>query len=363
MRTVATVLTTLGVAALVGMFATPPPAHADQTPFLGTPVLGPGLLEVENFDNGGQDVAYYDSTPENEGGAPYRPEAVDIESTFDTGGGFDVGWVTAGEWLEYSISIPPSRYVQGMHIRYASLGFGGYMHVEANGTDITGPIALPDTGGWQTWSTIGVNTTRLIGGNYILRLVFDSAGPDGWLPNFNYIWLNKVETPWNDEIAPPLLPHAHVEAEHYDQGGEGVAYHDSTQQNEGGAVGFNDDAVDVEVTQDAGGGYDVGWITPGEWMNYWVDALNGTPPGLYTFSIRYAALGDGGTMHIEMNGVDVTGPIHLPDTGGWQTWSTVTIPNVFIDATVGHWIMRLSFDEGSADGWLANINYVNIDAQ
>lgn len=189
MRHIATILTTFGVAASVGMFATPPPALADQTPFTGTPIHGPGLLEVENFDNGGEGVTYHDTTPENEGGSPYRPEAVDIESTFDTGVGFDVGWVTAGEWLEYSISVAPSQYVQGLHIRYAPLGFGGTMHVEANGTDITGPIHLPDTGGWQTWSTVTIPNVYIdtTVGHWIMRLSFDEGNADGWLANINYV--------------------------------------------------------------------------------------------------------------------------------------------------------------------------------
>ena len=42
--------------------------------------------------------AFYDTTPGNTGGA-FRNDAVDIEPTTDNGGGFNVGWVVAGEWL------------------------------------------------------------------------------------------------------------------------------------------------------------------------------------------------------------------------------------------------------------------------
>ena len=43
--------------------------------------------------------AYVDNTTANSGGQ-YRNTAVDIETTSDSGGGYDVGWVGAGEWLK-----------------------------------------------------------------------------------------------------------------------------------------------------------------------------------------------------------------------------------------------------------------------
>lgn len=51
---------------------------AVNTPFGGTAIGLPGRIEAENFDNGGEGVAYHDTTPTaNEGGA-YRSEGVDI---------------------------------------------------------------------------------------------------------------------------------------------------------------------------------------------------------------------------------------------------------------------------------------------
>src|SRR5204863_1633344 len=73
--------------------AAPPPS----APYGGTPAAIPGLIEVENFDEGGQGIAYSDTTSSNFGGK-YRSTAVDIESTSDIGGGYDIAWVAAGEW-------------------------------------------------------------------------------------------------------------------------------------------------------------------------------------------------------------------------------------------------------------------------
>src|SRR5437016_223918 len=61
-----------------------------------------------------------------------------------------------------------------------------------------------------------------------------------------------------------------IQAENYDVGGEGVAYHDTTTGNTGGQ--FRSDDVDIETSGDAGGGYNVGWIVDGEWLEYTVNA-------------------------------------------------------------------------------------------
>src|SRR5258708_1566924 len=71
------------------------------TPFTGTPAPVAGIIQAENFDNGGEGVAYHDTDAANLGGA-YRATGVDIEATGDTGGGYDVGWTHAGEWLDYT---------------------------------------------------------------------------------------------------------------------------------------------------------------------------------------------------------------------------------------------------------------------
>src|SRR6185369_3395502 len=72
------------------------------TPYSGTPVALPGIVLAANFDNGGEGVSYHDATNGNAGGA-YRATDVDLEPASD--GGYDVGWVTAGEWLNYTVNV------------------------------------------------------------------------------------------------------------------------------------------------------------------------------------------------------------------------------------------------------------------
>ncbi|NUP88896.1 MAG: family 10 glycosylhydrolase [Candidatus Sumerlaeia bacterium] len=113
------------------------------------------------------------------------------------------------------------------------------------------------------------------------------------------------------------LPHR-IEAEHYDNGGQGVGYSDSDAGNSGGA--FRGDNVDIEATSDTGGGYNVGWIATGEWLQ-WTN-VQGAGTSL-TLSVRVAALNPGGVFHLEVGGIDVTGRVQVPATGGYQTWTTL----------------------------------------
>ena len=47
-------------------------------------------LEVEDYKDGGSGVGYWDNSSGNLGGS-YRTDDVDIESTSDVGGGYNVG--------------------------------------------------------------------------------------------------------------------------------------------------------------------------------------------------------------------------------------------------------------------------------
>jgi len=129
-----------------------------QAPYLGSPFVLPARVEVEDFDVGGEGVAYHDTDSGNEGGAYRTSEDVDIQDCSDTGGGYNVGWVREGEWLEYTIEVPmPGDYP--IDVRVASAYVGGTFHIEFDGYDLTGDVDVPVTGGWQTWTTVSTEAT------------------------------------------------------------------------------------------------------------------------------------------------------------------------------------------------------------
>ena len=110
------------------------------------------MVEAENFDDGGEGIAYHDLTMGNTPGK-YRQTDVDIEATSDVGGGYSLGYIGAGEWLKYSVSVATTASYT-LEARVASPGSGATFHVEVDGVDATGPLVVPNTGGWQTWQSV-----------------------------------------------------------------------------------------------------------------------------------------------------------------------------------------------------------------
>lgn len=320
-----------------------------STPFSGTPVALPGRIEAENFDNGGANVAYFDTTAGNRGGV-YRNTDVDLEPTSDSGGAFNVAKIRASEWVHYSVNVATAG-TYTLRVRVASLGQGGQFHVESNGVDRTGPLAIPDTGGWQTWVTLSTTIT-LPAGQQVLRFAVDAESPSGVFGNVNWLEIGGTtggSTPFTG--APAAVP-GRIEAEDFDNGGANVAYLDNSTGNEGGAYRQTD--VDIEPSTDSGGGYNVGWMRAGEWLNY---SVNVATPGTYTLRVRVASEGAGGQFHIQSNGVDQTGPVIIPDTGGWQAWTTITAT---ITLPAGPQVLRLVVDGVSASGVFGNINWFEL---
>ena len=150
---------------------------AVDAPYGGTPRLVPGTIEMEDYDLGGEGGGFHDKDGVNSGGAAYRPyDGVDLDDCADTGGGYSVGWTAAGQWLRYTVTAGAGAYNVGF--RVSAVGAGGRFHLEdAAGRDLTGPVTVADTGGWQKWATVSATVT-LPAGRQVLRLVEDTGGYD-----------------------------------------------------------------------------------------------------------------------------------------------------------------------------------------
>ena len=138
--------------------------------------------------------------------------------------------------------------------------------------------------------------------------------------------------------APWTLPGT-VEVEAFDNGGEGVAYHDTDATNSGGA--YRSSGVDIETS--SSGGNNVGWVAAGEWLAYTVSI---PAAGSYMAQFRVASYGAGGTFHLEVDGVNVTGAMTVPDTGWWQTWQTISRQ---VALPAGRQLARLVMDTPGAN--------------
>jgi hypothetical protein len=141
-----------------------------------------------------------------------------------------------------------------------------------------------------------------------------------------------------------------IQAEDYDTGGEGAAFHDTEAANQGGQYRPGE-GVDIEACEE--GGFNVGYLQIDEWMEY---TLSAAMAGTYTIRVRTAAQGDPGGFRIRIGNRDVSGVRAAPSTGGWQTWTWVDIPNVSLNA--GQQVMRV---EITAPNF--NLNYFQFVKQ
>src|SRR5688572_2776317 len=117
----------------------------------------------------------------------------------------------------------------------------------------------------------------------------------------------------------PITVPATIEAEHFDKGGEGVGYHDLSSGNSGGRFRTGE-SVDITTSRDAAGGaYVVNSFQTGEWLAYTISV---PADGKYDISIRAANKGmSGAGFHAEIGGVNLTGKVAVPSTGGWNKFA------------------------------------------
>ncbi|MDO8588670.1 MAG: glycoside hydrolase family 9 protein [Armatimonadota bacterium] len=161
-------------------------ATSNQSPYSGVINL-PGVIQAENYDVGGESIAYRDTGAGNSGGA-YRSDNVDVEACGE--GGYDVAFIETGEWLDYTVNVPsPGAYDFNMRVASPS---GGSFHIEMNGQNVCGLQSVPNTGGWQNWATVNTPGVNLSAGQQVLTVYVDSGG---W--NFNYLQVG-APAPWND---------------------------------------------------------------------------------------------------------------------------------------------------------------------
>ncbi|KAA3656931.1 MAG: hypothetical protein DWQ10_14345, partial [Calditrichaeota bacterium] len=162
------------------------PLHisAQQQPFHGNPLPIPGTIEAEDYDTGGEGIAYNDTDSENQGGQYRANDAVDIEAT--TEHGYNIGWIQPGEWLEYTVDVQHTGIYQ-FEIRFASASAGGSFHIEFAGSNVTGTIQANATGDWHAWEAVFVNNVSLSKGVQVMRFVAESSGF-----NFNYITISSL---------------------------------------------------------------------------------------------------------------------------------------------------------------------------
>jgi hypothetical protein len=148
-------------------------------------------------------------------------------------------------------------------------------------------------------------------------------------------------------------PFGRIQAENFDDGGQGVGYYNPGNINRGGLYRPTEGVGIGAIPSADGGGYFVGWTLPGEHLNYSVTvAVTGT----YTLNFRVSSQPKGGTFHLNVDGKNVTGELSIPSTGDWNAYTIVSKAGVKLIA--GTHVLELVIDShGTGTGVAGNFDW------
>ena len=317
-------------------------------------------IEAEDYKAGVNGDKYLDTSRNNFGGA-YRQGDVDLEATKDKGGGYNLAWIEAGEYVTYDVDIAKAgNYDIVLRVATPSQD-AREVDVVLGGKTYT--ASFSNTGGWQTYKDVVVANASLAAGTQELRLDMKSHSF-----NLNYIELvakqPTTEPPVTEPpvteppVTPPVIPVVNepspktgiirIEAENYKPGKNGTDFYDTEAENFGGAYRPNE-PVDIEVTEDVGGGFNVAYIAAGESLAYDVKVPKAQN---YNLVLRVAVPTDV-TQSLDAVIGGKTYTANFGNTGGWQTYKDVVINNVNLSAGVQELELNMNSDS-------FNINYVEL---
>ena len=262
--------------------------------------------------------------------------------------------------------------------------------VEIDGNNISGVYSLGDTGGWDKWVTVNVGQATLNAGTH--RAVIRAVNNDGrtGLFNFNlfqFVPLGDQPIPQEEIPTDPTTPDApqspvpadpdpgqtdpdptpttppkpakafYIEAEDYGLGGKNVSYFDQSPGNDGGA--YRNDDVDIEVTSDIGGGYNVGYVDNGEWIKY---DFSTASKATFTVAVRLARFQHESTeetyFNLYIDGRRVGDRNTVRSTGDWQAWDNQIIGTITLSA--GDHVLEFNTKNNSLGWGLMNVNWFKL---
>lgn len=312
-----------------------------REPFKGVIEL-PGRLEFEDFDKGGESFTFHDSDSKDEGNVGYRSDngGVDIVGGIEGPDSYAIGYTAQGEWMEYTVNVTePGIYAFDLYAASGISGSGISLAIDqGNGLQAIGSASVPviAENDWSAYTTVhGICSVPLTVGEHILRISISGA----------YCNLDRIDfdlasrQPFNGEMA--VIPGI-IEAENFDEGGEGLTFHDSDAQDEGGS-GYRNDNGGLDIGN-GNGGYVLGYTAQGEWTEY---TVNVTEAGEYEYiaTVSSGAGNSGFSLSIWENGQlkKLTNKIDVPNGGSWDTYTTVT-GKLLQNLKKGEQVIRLTIE-------------------
>ncbi len=319
----------------------------------------PGKIEAETFD---------------------RASAVDTENTADAEGGLNVTNLDDGDWLDYGVSVAEAgRFTVTFRVANA-YGNGNIYIKDIHGNSLGGVASIPQTGGWQSWTTLSA-VVELPAGEQILRLHSDRG-------TYNLNWWeaaaipkqaatlefaelpsrtvaegrfplvatsNHAESPIEFSSTDSNIVQVSREANQWyaTPRAVGQAYIKATQKSSIGYLAAESPSRRLEVQSPAaalpllpgrieaenftassglqaegtsdpeGGAQQIGWIGDGKWLDY---RIRVTQAGFYALRFRVAnGFSDGATLRLLNSAGAVLGSCPVPRTGGMSSWGTARL--------------------------------------
>jgi uncharacterized protein (TIGR03790 family) len=172
-----------------------------QTPYGGTAWPIAGTIQFENFDVGGEGIAYHDIEPQDviNYNNPRPNEGVEVTYFAP----FAIWQVRPGERLEYTTNVSKSG-TYTLEVNSQADGAGNQFHIEVDGINVTGTLTTPSTGYGSPYGITTKTGIFLSAGPHVIRVCFDLGVGDGWVGNFDWFKFTFV-TP-----APSAVTAIHV---------------------------------------------------------------------------------------------------------------------------------------------------------
>lgn len=357
------------------------PCGGTQSPFSGNAVNVPGKIEAEDYDLGCSGQAYFDTGDGNNGGA-YRTDNVDISSTTDGGADYNVGWVDAGEWLEYTVDVAATGTYY-LSYRVATPENTGQIQIKVNGSTLS-TTDIPATGDWNEWETVDAEDVNLNAGEQVIQIYFSGGGvnlnsftlssgapneapianagsdqnlsnsttsvtlngsgsydPDNGPSNLTYAWSQisgQTASISNTSSESPIVSGLSAGNSYAFQ----LVVNDGSKSSAPSSVNISVDqapasfplrleaenyssqnGIQTENCQE--GGQNVGWTDAGDWIQF--DNINIPTAGTYTITYRVASNNNQGTFNFTSNsGSTNHGTVNVNASGsnGWQDWKSIS---------------------------------------
>jgi hypothetical protein len=174
------------------------PSPGPSQPYRARPSAVGEIIEAEDYDLGGDGVAYHDATPDLLANVYRTRESVELKSfVLEHGGGTVACFTRAGEWLAYTVEIAEAgTYAVKAHV--ASRVGGGQFRVEFGESAASRSMVVPKTETTpapfplDAFQTIESSPVVLDAGTHVMRVVMERNHADGWIGDFDWFTIERV---------------------------------------------------------------------------------------------------------------------------------------------------------------------------